>query len=962
MTRFATSPQRSIRLMLAAGLCWCGAFGSLLADDGPAAPDYSREVAPIFQKYCNGCHNAKEAEGGLVLESFPQLMKGGDNGAVVAAGDVEKSKLIRLVEGKDEPAMPPEGNKGPSEKEISLLKAWIVAGAKGPAGKPSEPRGLTTPKIEPKGAVREPVTALAWSSDGKWIAVGRYQRVEILSAADSKVARVLEGPTGNVNDVGFSADGAFLFAAAGEPGLAGEAVLWSTTDWSRVQTFRGHADCLYAANLSPDGKLLATAGYDQIILVWDAATGKEVRQITGHNGPVFDLAFHPEGRILASASGDRTVKLWDVATGERLDTLNQPAKEQYAVAFSPDGRRIVAGGVDNRIRIWEIREQGREGTNPIIEAKFAHEAPILKLAYTPDGRSIVSSAEDRTVKIWDAREFAQTNAFAAQSDWTPALAVAPSGDALAVGRLDGTLGMYRLEAGQADASDRPVPVLSSPVPDVVKESAADKLSETAETEPNDAVEQATPVSAPGVATGVLAAARDGVPDADLYRFEAKGGESWIVETSASRQKSPADTRIDILDAAGKPVLRYRLRAVRDSYITFRPIDSRQGEVRVENWEEMELNQYLYMEGEVCKIFRMPRGPDSGFAFYVLNGARRCYFDTSGTTHAKDSPIYVVEPYPAGTDLPDNGLPVFPLYYANDDDGDRKLGNDSRVTFTAPADGAYLVRVTDVRGLGGPDFAYSLTIRRPRPDFQVSIGGRDAKVPAGSGQRFACRVDRIDGFDGDVKVEITGVPAGYRATSPIVIQQGHSEAQGVLNAAPDAKSLPAEEWAKVKITASSDIHGETIVKDVEHLGAVELQPKPKVIVTLTADDGAQAKPAEGEPVELVIAPGTTITAMLRVERNGFDGDLRFDVDNLPHGVIVDNIGLSGILVRAGESERQIFLTAAGWVPETTRWIHAVTTGEGNQASLPILLTVRRRGGAPGQQTAENKADTASSAGK
>jgi hypothetical protein len=93
---------------------------------------------------------------------------------------------------------------------------------------------------------------------------------------------------------------------------------------------------------------------------------------------------------------------------------------------------------------------------------------------------------------------------------------------------------------------------------------------------------------------------------------------------------------------------------------------------------------------------------------------------------------------------------------------------------------------------------------------------------------------------------------------------------------------------------------------------------------------------------VIAPGSTITARIRIERNGFDGELKFDVDNLPHGVIVDNIGLNGIMVRKGETERQVFLTASGWVPETTHAIHAVALGEGNQASRPITLHVRRPG--------------------
>ena len=82
-------------------------------------------------------------------------------------------------------------------------------------------------------------------------------------------------------------------------------------------------------------------------------------------------------------------------------------------------------------------------------------------------------------------------------------------------------------------------------------------------------------------------------------------------------------------------------------------------------------------------------------------------------------------------------------------------------------------------------------------------------------------------------------------------------------------------------------------------------------------------------------------MLRVKRNGYDGDLTIDVENLPHGVIVDNIGLSGVLVRAKETERQIFISAADWVPETERLIHAVSRQEGKQASRPIRFAVKKR---------------------
>ena len=151
-----------------------------------------------------------------------------------------------------------------------------------------------------------------------------------------------------------------------------------------------------------------------------------------------------------------------------------------------------------------------------------------------------------------------------------------------------------------------------------------------------------------------------------------------------------------------------------------------------------------------------------------------------------------------------------------------------------------------------------------------------------------------------------------------------------------------DWSKVVVTATATIGDRKVTKQIGNLGTIKLAARPKVLVRLSVDRPPLID-AKATPVaELVIAPGTTITAMLSIERNGFEGELRFDVDNLPHGVIVDNIGLSGIMVRKGENRRQIFLTAADWVQNTTRMIHAVAQGQGKQASWPISLHVRRPG--------------------
>jgi WD40 repeat protein len=792
---------------------------------------------------------------------------------------------------------------------------------------------------------------------------------------------VLTGIRGSANGVAFSHDGQLVAVASGEPGLVGEASLYKVADGSLVKRFVGHKDSLYAAVLSPDGQTLATGGYDSAIKLWNVADGSELRTLEGHNGPVFELAFRPDGRVLASASGDRTVKLWDVASGERLDTLKESQKELYTLAFSPDGQRLAAAGVDNRIRVWRISADAKEGTSPLEHSVFAHDTPILRIAWSADGSTIASAGEDRLVKIWNSRTMKIRQTLEPQPDWASGLALAGRSEFVAVGRVDGSLEIYPLARAAADGGSALVPLAEVPPEvDYGPQSPLDKLPKVAEVEPNDLPGQATPIQIPGLATGTVAGTfrvpsddngTRSVPttlDADLFRFEAKAGDQWIIETKAARAGSPLDSKIEVLDAAGRPVPRLLLRAVRDSVIEFRGMNSDQRGVRLANWEEMLLNDYVYLSGEMIKHFQQRRGPDADAQFYPEGGNRIAFFDTTPRAHALGEPAYIVVPYALGTELPDNGLPVFQLNYENDDDAQRKLGKDSRLTFVAPTNGPYLVRVSDVRGFGGESYSYELTIRRPQPDFKVTVTGNNPTVNKGSGKPFTVKAERIDNFNGPIRVDIAGLPPGLQTTTPLVIAEGLYEAYGVLNAAADAAAPTEEQVKAVKVTATATVCGQERTTDVNNLGTIKLAERGKLIphLELAGDKSAGTKPGPGEsestvnsnapgpglvpakgtdagfptPPVITIAPGGSVTAKLRVERFGFEDRIAFEVNNLPHGIIVDDIGLSGVLVRPKETERTIFLRAEPWVPEQDRLIYATAQVEGNQATLPMLIRVQR----------------------
>ncbi|MEY2407398.1 MAG: hypothetical protein QOF48_68 [Verrucomicrobiota bacterium] len=463
-----------------------------------------------------------------------------------------------------------------------------------------------------------------------------------------------------------------------------------------------------------------------------------------------------------------------------------------------------------------------------------------------------------------------------------------------------------------------------------------------EIEPNDQPQTAMRFTAPCAINGRIERAGD----VDLFRFDARAGESWVLETDAAGRGSPVDTRLEVWHPDGRPVGRLLLQAVRNSAVTFRGIDSVTPDCRVENWEEMQLNDLLYMQGEVVKLFRAPQGPDSGFLFYTSLGKRRSHFDTSATAHALDEPCYVVEPHPLGTKLVPNGLPVFRLTYQNDDDGERRLGTDSKLTFAAPTNGEYLVRVTDTRGHGGERFGYRLVVRQPNPGFTVSVGGANPTVNPGSGQSFTVTAERVDGFEGEIRVDITGLPAGFFATTPLVIQAGHTEAKGSLNATLNAPKPEPSSAGATRLTATATIAGRPVTREVTGFGTIRLGDKPKLWVSLEAySEGVtnHFDVAEVKPIEMTLVPGERLPAWLKIQRHGHDDLVTFFVENLPHGVIVDDIGLNGVLIPKGESERQIFLTAAKWVPEQDRTCYAIEQQAGKQTSRPVLLKIRARAG-------------------
>lgn len=902
----------------------------------PAAPlDYHTDIAPLLRDYCAGCHNAGDYEGDFSVETFAALKAGGatKEKKILVPGKPDESYLLQTILKAAKPGMPPKKEAQPSAAEVALLKRWVEEGAQGPAKEHdiSLRSHLSVPAVAPTAAVHDAITAAAFSAAGSLEAFAKHGRIE-LTGPDGKPVRTLKTPEGKINALHFSSDGTLLVAATGISGLKGEAIVFETKSGLIVKTIGEgtHLDILFDAEFSPDGSVLATAGYEGAIHLWDLGSGKLLRSMTAHNGAVYDLAFSPDGTVLASASGDGTCKIWQVASGERFDTLNQPEGEQFSVAFTPDSRHLVAAGADKRIRIWRFESKTAPALNPLLQTRFGHEDAIVALGISPDGRWLATTSADRALKIWSLPSLEPVKDLGPQSDVLAVLSFTGKGGTLFAARLDGTRERLSL-AGLAAGSSSPEVDLAPLITPVVIEGETQMLVE-ATTGSNPKLlrrsEAKGKISAPG--------------ECDDYPFTAKAGETWVFEVNAARAKSKLDSKLAILDAKGKPVEQVVLQAVRDSWLTFRGKDSTtSADFRVQNWEEMELNELLFVNGEVVKLHLYPRGPDSGFNVYPGFGSRHTWFQTTPMSHPLGQPCYIVRALPPGSEPGRNGLPLYRLFYENDDDPEQRNGSDSVLHFTAPADGDYIVRISDVRGFGGEGHDYSLIARALHPDFSVALTAGDLKIAPGSGKELLFTATRTDGYDGPIDLEIVGLPASLSVPPGLTIEAGQDRAYTILSATPGFTGLPEAEAAKVTIHARARLGSGTVDHLVGSLAAVEALADKKLRVALRSD-GASGHVAGDGILELTMRPGETITAFVTVERNGFAGEIPFGKEdagrNLPHGVYVDNIGLNGLMIQEGQSEQRVFLTASKIVPAMTRAFHLITPVDGGHGTPPVRLRI------------------------
>jgi WD40 repeat protein len=415
---------------------------------------YETDVAPIFKAKCQVCHSGKITDGDFDLGTYASLMKGGKRGPAVIPGKHQESLLWLFSSHNKGPIMPPKSEENPlTPEEVAILKLWIDQGAKGPV-KDVRERPKVVLNLPP--ILVKPVRAVAIRPDKSVIAASRGNQVHIFDAKTGEFKttyvdpelKTAQGQPANaahislVDAMAYSPDGKILATGSFQ-----EVVLWDGDKGTPLKRIGGFADRVVALDFSPDGKYLATGGgaptEDGEIKIFDTATWQLVVDIKGgHSDTVFGVRFHPEGKMLATSAADKFMKVFEVPSGKLLKSFEGHTHHVMDVGWTPNGKFLVTAGADNQIKVWDF-EKGEK-----VRDINGHTKQVTRLSFFGKNPHFLTAGGDATVRLWNADNGGAMRQFGGNNDFVYTVHASDDGGIVVAGGEDGIVRLYNGANGQ----------------------------------------------------------------------------------------------------------------------------------------------------------------------------------------------------------------------------------------------------------------------------------------------------------------------------------------------------------------------------------------------------------------------------------------------------------------------------------------------------------------------------------